>query len=225
MVLETSEMRTTPQAHPIPPAQHGFHWRSGASAERCRFPGSGQRMRRSAETPLRVISRSLHGAIKPLWLVCRLRLAPGLSGRRQITQRATGDEQRRREEEKVWPTARTGYKTGGWEWIHFEAHPILRWRARAGALIFQGVSVLLQQSPIEDFPSPQDGRHTKGFNVLPVRRTDEHRDQPDYYGLFFRSQGASLGAGHGCLPECHSFGPSITWPANCFLCSFTSKVP
>ena len=91
--------------------------------------------------------------------------------------------------------------------IRFKAQPALWWRSRAGTLIFHGVSVLFRQTPIEDFLSPQDGRRTKGFNVLPVRRTDEYRDQPDYHGVSSQPSGFS-----GLQSSCKAVGLASTLP-------------
>ena len=45
------------------------------------------------------------------------------------------------------------------------------------------------QVSVEYLPSPQNGGRTEGFDLLPVGRTDQHRDEPDYHGVSLQPTG------------------------------------
>jgi hypothetical protein len=78
-----------------------------------------------------------------------------------------------------------------WKGIHFRVQPALRWGDRVRTLALQGVSILLDQRPVENLLPSQDGRGAEGLDVLPTRRADEHGDEPDYHWVLSQPAGFS----------------------------------
>jgi len=53
----------------------------------------------------------------------------------------------------------------------------------------RGVFHLVCDRSVWDLRSSQDGGRTEGFNLLQVRRPNQHRDEPDYEGILAQPEG------------------------------------